>query len=242
MRIEGRNAVTEAIAAGKTIDKLTVAKGLKDPASNRVINAARDAGVRVFFKEKDALDKESKTGRHQGFIAEVTDFGYCEVEDILNTAKSKGEDLFVILLDGVEDPHNMGSILRVAECAGVHGVIIPERRSVSVNDTVVRVSAGAAAHVKVAKAVNLNDVIREFKKDGVKVVAAEVGGKPVYETDLTGPLALVVGGEDSGVKRLTRELCDSIVTLPMFGKVNSLNASVSCGAVVYEAIRQRNKG
>lgn len=239
MRIEGKNAVSEAINSDKTIDRLVIARGLADPASNRIINAAKERGIKIFFKDKEILDKESKTGKHQGFIADITDFEYCGLEDVLNCAKSRGEEPLIIITDGIEDPHNLGSIIRVSECGGAHGIIIPAHRSVSVNDTVVRVSAGAAAHTLIAKVTNINDTIRELKKMGVHVVAAETGGKDLYGVDMRRATAIVVGGEDTGVKRLTKELCDTVATIPMFGKVNSLNASVACGVLLYEAVRQR---
>lgn len=238
MKIEGRNAVGEAIRAGKTIDRLLVQKGLKDAAANRIIDDAKSRGIKIFFREKEALDRESAQGRHQGFLAEITDFVYCELSDILAYAAQKGEAPFVLLLDGVEDPHNLGSILRVAECAGVHGVVIPRHRSVSVNETVIKVSAGAAAHVRVAKVTNINDAIDELKAQNVWVYAADMQGDSLYKTDLTGAVAFVVGGEGQGVKRLTREKCDGAVSIPMRGKVNSLNASVAAGVAVFEKVRQ----
>ncbi len=239
MKIEGRNAVSEAIKAGKTIDRLLVQKGLKDAAANRIIEDAKSRGIKIFFREKEALDRESRQGRHQGFIAEITDFKYCELGDILGLAEKKGEPPFLLILDGVEDPHNLGSILRVAECAGVHGVVIPRHRAVSVNETVIKVSAGAAAHVLVAKVTNINDAIDELKQRNVWVYAADMDGDSIYKTDLTGAVAFVVGGEGQGVKRLTKSKCDGVVSLPMRGNVNSLNASVAAGIVVYEHLRRQ---
>jgi 23S rRNA (guanosine2251-2'-O)-methyltransferase len=240
LKIAGRNAVSEALKSNLTIERLAVAKGLKDAQANRLINLARSKGVKIVFLDKDVLDKESKGQRHQGFIADVNDYKYSAVEDILKSAQEKNQDPLIIILDGVEDPHNLGSVLRVAECAGAHGVIIPRHRSASVNETVIKVSAGAASHVKVAKVANINDAIRRLKELNIRVLAAETGGQNIYQTDLKGALCVVIGGEDSGVKQLTKKLCDGIITLPMFGQVNSLNASVACGAVIYEAIRQRN--
>ncbi|WP_251548014.1 23S rRNA (guanosine(2251)-2'-O)-methyltransferase RlmB [Pumilibacter intestinalis] len=238
MKIEGRNAVGEAIKSGKTIDRLLVQKGLKDSAANKIIEDAKSRGIKIFFREKEALDRESREGRHQGFLAEITDFNYCELSDILAKAKEKGEPPFVLLLDGVEDPHNLGSILRVAECAGVHGVVIPRHRAVSVNETVIKVSAGAAAHVLVAKVTNINDAIDELKRQNVWVYAADMDGNGIYETNLKGATAFVIGGEGQGVKRLTKQKCDASVSIPMFGKVNSLNASVAAGIVAFEKLRQ----
>lgn len=238
MKIEGRNAVGEAIAAGKTIDRLLVQKGLKDSGANRIIEDARSRGIKIFFREKEALDRESASKRHQGFIAEITDFVYCELDDILQKAADKGEAPFILILDGVEDPHNLGSVLRVAECAGVHGVVIPRHRAVSVNETVIKVSAGAASHVLVAKVTNINDAIDELKQKNVWVYAADMNGESVYKTNLKGAIAFVIGGEGSGVKRLTLSKCDGVVSIPMRGKVNSLNASVAAGVVTFEKLRQ----
>lgn len=240
MKITGRNAVSEALNSNVTIDRLAVARGLKDSQANNLINIAKSKGIKITFLDKEILDKESKGAKHQGFIAEITDYKYSTVEDILKAAASKGQDPFIIILDGVEDPHNLGSVIRVADCSGVHGVIIAKHRAASVNETVIRVSAGAAAHVKVARVTNINDVIKDLKEQNIIILAAETGGDNLYKTNLKGALALVIGGEDSGVKRLTKQLCDGVISLPMFGEVNSLNASVACGAVVYEAIRQRN--
>lgn len=242
MKIIGRNAVSEALKSKTTIERLAVAKDQKDAQANRLISLARSKGVKIVFLDKAVLDKESKGQRHQGFIAEVTDYQYSTVEDILQSAQEQGQDPLIVILDGVEDPHNLGSVLRVAECAGAHGVIIPRHRSASVNETVIKVSSGAAAHIKVAKVPNINDTIRNLKEQNIKVLAAETGGESIYKADLKGALCLVIGGEDTGVKQLTKKLCDGIITLPMFGQVNSLNASVACGAVIYEAIRQRNFG
>lgn len=241
MKIEGRNAVGEAIRAGKTIDRLLVQKGLKDAAANKIIEDAKSRGIKIFFRDKEALDRESAQKRHQGFLAEITDFVYCELDDILDAAAKKGEAPFVLLLDGVEDPHNLGSILRVAECAGVHGVVIPRHRSVTVNETVIKVSAGAAAHMLVAKVTNINDAIDALKEKNVWVYAADMDGQSAYKTDLKGATAFVIGGEGQGVKRLTKAKCDGVVSLPVRGKVNSLNASVAAGIVVYEKLRQESE-
>lgn len=238
MKIEGRNAVAEILKTDKTIDRLIVAKGLSDAGSNRIIGDARNKGVRVMFYDREVLDRESATGRHQGFIAEVTDFKYSSLDDILAFSESKGEPPFIIIADGVEDPHNLGSILRVAECAGCHGVVIPARRAASVNETVIKVSAGASAHVLVAKVTNINDAVEYLKKHNVWVYCADMDGESIYSADLRGAAAFVIGGEGAGVKRLTKEKCDGIVSLPMFGNVNSLNASVAAALTVYEYVRQ----
>ena len=238
MKILGRNAVAEAIKAGTTIDRLVAARDQKDAGAQRIINEAKSRGIKVFFYDKEVLDRESGGKRHQGFIAEVTDFKYCELDDILSYAEEKGEPPFILILDGVEDPHNLGSILRVAECGGAHGVVIPRHRAASVNETVVKVSAGAAAHVMVVKATNVNDVIDELKAKGVWVYAADMDGESIYSTNLSGAVAFVIGGEGAGVKRLTKSKCDGVIALPMRGKVNSLNASVAAGVVAYEYVRQ----
>lgn len=239
MKIYGRNAVGEAIRAGTTVDRLIVQDDLSDANANRIIKSAKDRGIKIFFRDKAALDRECEAGvRHQGFVAEITDFRYSELEDILAYAESRGEPPFLVLLDGVEDPHNLGSVIRVAECAGVHGIVIPRHRSVSVNETVVKVSSGAAAHMRVAKVSNLNDAIAELKTKGVWVYAADMEGDDLYRTNLKGAVAIVIGGEGKGVHRLTRASCDGAVSIPMFGNVNSLNASVAAGVVIYEKVRQ----
>ena len=240
MKIEGRNAIAEAIAAGTTIDRLVVQKGLRDAGAERLIADAKSRNIKIFFREKEIMDKECGGKRHQGFIAEITDYKYCELEDILEFAANKEQAPFILILDGIEDPHNLGSILRVAECAGVHGVVIPRHRSVTVNDTVIKVSAGAAAHIKVAKVTNISDTIEELKQKGIWVYCADMDGSSIYKTDLTGAVAIVIGGEGSGVGKRVRSVCDGVVALPMFGQVNSLNASVSAGVVVYEKIRQES--
>ena len=237
MKIEGRNAVGEAIKSGTTIDRLLVEKGLKDAGAQKIIDAANARGIKIFFRDKTALDRESR-GKHQGFIAEVTDFKYSEVSDILAYAASKNEPPFIVILDGVEDPHNLGSVIRVAECAGVHGIIIPRHRAVSVNETVIKVSAGAAEYMRVAKVTNVNEAIDRLKDAGVWVYCADMDGENLYSANLTGPIAVVIGGEGDGVKRLTHEKCDGILRIPMFGQLNSLNASVAAGIVLYERVRQ----
>lgn len=240
MKIEGRNSVAEAIKSGTTVDRLLVEKNLKDAGAQKIIDDAKSRGIKIFFRDKEAMDRESK-GRHQGFIAEVTDFKYCELNDILAYAAEKNEPPFVVILDGVEDPHNLGSVLRVAECCGAHGVVIPRHRAVSVNETVVKVSAGAAEHVRVAKVTNVNDAIEELKKRNIWVYCLDTEGDELYGSDIKGAAAFVVGGEGTGVKRLTKELCDKSLKIPMFGKVNSLNASVAAGIVLYEHVRQSNE-
>lgn len=237
MKIEGRNAVSEAVKSSKTIDRVLVKNGLRDDASQSLIREIKNKGIKIHFADKITLDGESPSGRHQGFIAFVSDFKYSEIEDIL--ASKKGDYPFIVVLDGVEDPHNLGSIIRVCECAGVDGLIIGKHRSAAVTDTVMRISEGSANHLKIAKAVNINSAIETLKKNGIWVYAVELKGENIYTSDLTGAVALVIGGEDTGVNKLTREKCDKTLTIPMFGKVNSLNASVACGVAVFEAVRQR---
>lgn len=236
MKIEGRNSVYELLKTDKEVDKVLVQKDLKDEASKRLINVLRSHKIKVQLVDKYVIDKESEGKRSQGFIAYASGYKYAELEDILSSVK---DNSVVIALGEITDPHNLGSILRVAECAGADGVIIGKDRCVSVNDTVMRVSEGAANHVKVARVTNLNSAIEKLKAEGFWVYAAETGGTEIYKADLKGKICLVIGGEDAGVKRLTKEKCDGVITIPMFGKVNSLNASVACGIVVYEALRQR---
>lgn len=237
MKVEGRNSVYELMKTDKEIDKVLVQRDLKDDASKRLINVIRSKKVKVQTVDKYVIDKESESGRSQGFIAYVSDYKYFDLEDILDSAKDK--DGFIVVLNEILDPHNLGSIIRVCECAGVDGLIISKDRSASVSDAVMRISEGALNHVKVARVVNVNNAIEKIKKEGYWVYGAELGGNNIYKTDLTGKICLVVGGEDSGIKQLTRSKCDGLITIPMLGKVNSLNASVACGVAVFEIVRQR---
>lgn len=238
MKTEGRNAVLELIRSGKQIEKIVMEKNPQGSLA-RIFAEARRAGVRVQFAELKALDRMSATGRHQGVIAFAADYEYCELEDIID---SKGEaGGFVILCDGIEDVHNLGSIIRVAECAGADGVVIPAQKSAAVTEAVIRISAGAANHMKVAKVPSLNAAIDKLKNSGYWLYALEADGKSIYSADLTGNVGLVIGGEDSGVRRLTREKCDGVLSLPLLGKVNSLNASVALGIAAYEVVRCRSK-
>ena len=239
MKIEGRNAVIELLKTEKTIDKILIQNGLRDVESKKVLEIIRKSGVRFQFADKAVLDKESETHRHQGFIGYVSDYEYVELAEILNDVKDK--DAFIVVLDGIEDPHNLGSIIRVLECAGVDGLIIGKRRSAQVNETVMRISEGSANHLKIARVTNINSCIEEIKANGIWTFALELGGENIYKTDLKGKLCLVIGGEDTGVNRLTKEKCDAVITIPMFGEVNSLNASVATGVAVFEAVRQRTK-
>lgn len=236
MKTEGRNAVLELLKTDKTIEKILLERGAQG-SLGRIFAMAREKGVRVQFVTKEALDRESREKRHQGVIAFTTDYEYADLYDIL----SEKESSLIILCDGIEDVHNLGSILRVAECAGADGVVIPKARGASVTEAVVRISAGAAEHMKVAKVASLNAAIETLKSRGYWVYALEAGGESIYDCDLKGKVALVVGGEDSGVRRLTREKCDGVLSIPLFGKVNSLNASVALGIGVYEVVRAREQ-
>lgn len=238
MIIEGRNAVRELVKSDKTVDKILIANGSKDRESEELLKAIRLSGVKFQFADKSVLDRESASGKHQGFIAYASDYKYADFSDLVDIARGK-EDAFFVVLDGVEDPHNLGSVIRVCECAGVDGLIIGKRRSASVTDAVMRISEGSANHLRIARVVNVNSAIDEIKAAGVWVYGLELGGESVYKADLRGKIAIVVGGEDTGVNQLTRKKCDAVITIPMYGKVNSLNASVAAGVGVFEALRQR---
>lgn len=240
MKVEGKNAVRELLKTDKTIDKILVENGQRDEQSRAVVNEAVKRGVKVQYVEKAVIDKESDTKRHQGFIAYTSDYEYADFDDMIDAVANKQEALLLVL-DGIEDPHNLGSIIRVAECAGADGIIIGKRRSAQVTETVMRVSAGGANHVKIARVTNINAAIEKITAAGVWTYALEVGGGSVFDSDLRGKTAIVVGGEDTGVNRLTKEKCDGILTIPMFGKVNSLNASVATAIAVFECVRQRIK-
>lgn len=237
MKTEGRNAVIELLKTGKNIDKLLIEKGAQGSAL-MIFAQARKLGVRVQFVDKQVLDKESPSRRHQGVIAFTTEYEYFDLDDIIAEKKSE-KGGFVVLCDGIEDVHNLGSILRVAECAGADGVVIPKSGGASVTESVIRISAGAAEHMKVAKVANLNQAVEKLQKNGYWVYALEAGGEDIYKEKFTGNVALVVGGEDSGVKRLTKEKCDKTLSIPLQGKVNSLNASVALGIAAYEVVRGR---
>lgn len=241
MKIEGRNSVRELLKTKKTIDKILIANGMRGAESETLLREIKKSGAKFQFADKSVLDKESETGRHQGYIAFVSDYKYCELSDVLNSVKDKQECLIVVL-DGVEDPHNLGSIIRVCECAGADGLIIGKHRSASVTDTVMRISEGSANHVKIARVTNVNQAVETLKENGVWTYALELGGGDIYKSDLKGKVALVVGGEDTGVNQLTLKKCDGVVTIPLCGKVNSLNASVATGIGVFEVVRQRRNG
>lgn len=238
MITEGKNAVAELLKTDKTIDKVLVENGLRDPASRALVAAIKECGVKFSYADKAVLDKQSKSGRHQGFIAFSSDFVYSELDDMIK--KADGRDCFFLILDGIEDPHNLGSIIRVAECGGLDGIIIGKHRSACVTDAVMRISEGAANHVPVARVTNVNNALESLKEAGIFVFGLEIGGSDIYRSDLTGRIALVIGGEDTGVNKLTQKKCDGVLSIAMHGKINSLNASVACGVAVFEALRQRN--
>ncbi len=235
MKTEGRNAVFELLKTEKNIDKILIEKNPQGSLT-KIFAEARKKGVRVQFVDKKVLDKESIEGRHQGVVAFSTDYEYAPLEEILSSANGNG---LVVVCDGIEDVHNLGSIIRVAECAGANGVIIPANKSASVTEAVIRISAGAAEHIKVAKVNSLTRTVEELKKAGYWLYALEADGEDIYKSDLSGNVALVIGGEYSGVRRIIREKCDYTLALPLHGKVNSLNASVALGVAVYEVIRRR---
>ncbi len=237
--IEGRNAVLEAYRAGKPIDKLFVLDGCQDGPVRTIVREARKHDTILQFVAKERLDQMSQTGKHQGVIAYAAAYEYASVEDILAAAREKNEPPFIFILDGIEDPHNLGAIIRTANLAGAHGVIIPKRRAVGLTGTVARTSAGALNYTPVAKVTNLAATIEELKKDGLWFVCAAMDGEVMYRMNLTGPIGLVIGNEGDGVSRLVREKCDMTASIPMKGDIDSLNASVAAGVLAYEIVRQR---
>ena len=239
LTIEGRNAVTEAFRSGKTIDKLFVLDGCQDGPVRTILREAKKHDTIINFVAKERLDQMSETGKHQGVIAIAAAYEYAEVEDILALAAEKGEAPFIFLLDNIEDPHNLGAIIRTANLAGPHGVIIPKRRAVGLTATVARTSAGALNYTPVAKVTNLSKTIEELKKQGMWFVCADMGGESMYRLNLTGPIGLVIGNEGEGVSRLMKENCDFVAGIPMKGDIDSLNASVAAGVLAYEIVRQR---
>lgn len=239
-KIEGKNAIFEAFNAGRGIKKLFVLNGIKDEKINSLINNVKRTGTVVKFMYRDELDKMSETKSNQGIIAEVEDYKYVEVDDILEYARSKGEEPFIILLDEIEDPHNFGAIIRSAECVGAHGIIIKNRNQAMVTATVVSASAGASEYMKIARVNNLSKTIEELKQVGLWFACADMDGSLMTETNLKGSIGLVVGNEGRGVSRLVREKCDFVVKIPMKGHIDSLNVSVATGVLLYEINRQRN--
>ena len=239
LTIEGRNAVMEAFRSGKTIDRLLVLDGSKEGAMLTVLKEAKKHNTVVSFVKKERLDQISTTGKHQGVIAYAAAYEYAEVEDILAIAREKGEAPFLVLLDGIEDPHNLGAIIRTANLAGAHGVIIPKRRAVGLTATVAKTSAGALNYTPVAKVTNLVQTMEDLKKEGLWFVCADMDGEVMYRQNLTGPIGLVIGNEGEGVSRLVKEKCDFVTSVPMKGDIDSLNASVAAGVLMYEIVRQR---
>ena len=238
--VEGRNAVLELLNSDRDINKIFVQAGEKHGSINKIIAIAKENKVVVTEVEKSKLDFMSKTNNHQGVIAIVPPFNYCEIEDILDLAEQRNEDAFILILDGIEDPHNLGSIIRTAETAGVHGIIIPKRRSVTVNSTVSKVSAGAVEHMKIARVNNINEAIRKLKENGLWIIGTDMNTNTYYyNQDLKGNIAIVIGSEGFGISRLVKENCDMLVKIPMKGKITSLNASVSAGIIIYEPVKQR---
>lgn len=237
--IEGRNAVLEAFRSGRAIDKLYVLDGCKDGPIQTIVREARKHDTIIRFVDKERLSKLSETGKHQGVIACAAAYEYAQVEDMLALAEERGEDPFLILLDSVEDPHNLGAIIRTANLAGAHGVIIPKRRAAGLTATVARTSAGALNYTPVAKVTNLVKTMQELKERGLWFVCADMGGEIMYDLNLKGPIGLVIGNEGEGVGRLVKENCDFVAGIPMKGDIDSLNASVAAGVLAYEIVRQR---
>ena len=239
--IEGRNAVLEAFRSGKPIDKLFVLDGCQDGPIRTIVREAKKHDTILQFVTKERLSQISETGRHQGVIAYAAAYEYADVEDMLRLAENKGEDPFLILLDNIEDPHNLGAIIRTANLAGAHGVIIPKRRAVGLTATVAKTSAGALNYTPVAKVTNLAKTMESLKEKGLWFVCADMGGEEMYDLNLTGPIGLVIGNEGEGVSRLVKETCDFTARIPMNGDIDSLNASVAAGVLAYEIVRQRRK-
>lgn len=241
-QVEGRNSVLELLESGKDINKIFVTKGERHGSINKIIAIAKEKRVIIVEKDKRQMEEMAQTQNYQGVIAIVPPFEYCQINDILEEARNKNEDPFVLILDGIEDPHNLGSIIRTAETAGVHGIIIPKRRAATVNSTVNKTSAGAVEHMKIARVTNISDSIETLKKEGLWICGTDINtDKYYYNQDLTGALGIVIGNEGSGMNDKVRKNCDFLVKIPMKGKVRSLNASVSTGIIVYEAVKQRTK-
>ncbi len=238
-RIEGRNQVIEAFRAGKPIDRLYILDGADDGPVRTVKREAKKRNVRVEFVDRKRLDSLSETGNHQGVIAYAAAYEYGDLEDIFRKAEERQEDPFIFLLDGIMDPHNLGAIIRTANMAGAHGVVIPKTRAAGLTPVAVRASAGAVNHTPVVKVTNLKNTILELKKRGLWFVCADISGRDLYEQDLTGPLGIVIGSEGDGAGRLIKETCDFVVSIPTKGELDSLNASVAAGVVAFEAVRQR---
>ena len=239
-QVEGRNSVLELLESGKDVNKIFVTRGEKHGSVNKILSIAKARKIVVVEKDKKQMDNMATIQNYQGVIAIVPPFEYCEIEDILDKAKEKGEDPFVLILDGIEDPHNLGSIIRTAETAGVHGIVIPKRRAASVNSTVNKVSAGATEHMKIARVNNITETIKFLKKNDVWICGTDMNTKQYYyQENYKIPIAIVIGSEGFGISRLVKENCDFMVKIPMKGKITSLNASVSAGIIIYEAVKQR---
>ncbi len=240
-QVEGRNSVLELLESKKAINKIFITKGEKHGSIFKIIAKAKENKVMIVEKEKRKMDEMAQTANYQGVIAIVPPFEYCEISDIIQEAKNKEEDPFVLILDEIEDPHNLGSIIRTAETAGVHGIIIPKRRAANVNSTVSKVSAGAVQYMKIARVTNLSDAIEQLKKEGIWICGTDVNTqKYYYEQDLTGPIGVIIGNEGKGIGQKIKNNCDFLVKIPMKGKISSLNASVSTGIILYEIVKQRN--
>lgn len=240
--IEGRNPVMEAFRSGKTVDRLFILDGCKDGPILSIVREAKKQGSLINYVKKERLEQMSETGKHQGVIAYLASYSYSELEDIFALAKKKGEPPFIVLLDELEDPHNVGAIIRTANLAGAHGVILPKRRAAGLTATVAKASAGALHYTPVVRVANLTATMEELKKRGLWFVCADMGGTVMYDLNLTGPIGLVIGNEGSGVSRLVRQSCDMTASIPMKGDIDSLNASVAMGVLAYEIVRQRSLG
>lgn len=238
-QIEGRHSVLEAFRAGKLVERVFVLKGCQDGPVSTIVREAKRAQVILDFVPKERLDHMSEDGKHQGVIAQLSAFAYSSVEDMLALAGERGEDPFLFLLDGIEDPHNLGAIIRTANLSGAHGVIIPKRRAVGLTSAAVKASAGAIHYTPVAKVTNLSAVMEQLKEKGLWFVCADMDGEVMYRQNLTGPIGLVIGNEGSGVSRLVKEHCDYTAAIPMAGDIDSLNASVAAGVLAFEIVRQR---
>jgi len=241
-RLEGKNAVIEAIRAGHPVNKIYIEKNMNDPILKRIYANARENGIVVTFLDKDKLDVMSVTRRHQGVIAEVAAMEYADISDIIKKAEMAGQPPLILILDGITDPNNLGSIIRAAECAGVHGIVLPKRRSAPLSPVVAKVAAGAAEHIPISKVTNLTRVINDLKKSGFWIVGADMQGETIYyEYDYIQPTAVVIGSEGDGISRLVRENCDALVRIPLYGKINSLNAATAAALIVFQAARKREE-
>lgn len=238
--IIGRNAVLEALKSDREIEKLIVAKGAEG-SIRKITGMAKDKKIPIQYREKAALDRIAGRNSHQGVIAQVSEYTYCTLDDILRRAEERGEDPFIMILDGLEDPHNLGAVMRTAECCGAHGIVIPKRRSAGITETVAKASAGAVEYMLCARVSNIGQAIDQLKERGMWVAACDMGGKAYTEQDLTGSLAVVIGSEGTGISRLVREKCDFVVSIPMKGKITSLNASNAAAILMYEVVRQRER-